>query len=203
MIKTVIFDLGGVLVRTENPEPRRLLAERFDMTYQEIVELVYGSLTAARATRGEISAQDHKRAVLQTLNLPQDSFKSFRDEFWAGDVLDQGLVELIDSLRLKYTTALLSNAWDDLRPLLESYWKIDRVFDHIFISAELGLAKPDPEIYQTVITALNQDPSEMVFIDDFIENVQAARESRMNAIHFQNREHVLNELAEYLDLELQ
>jgi putative hydrolase of the HAD superfamily len=139
---------------------------------------------------------------MRALELPLSSFKTFGDEFWGGDVLDQHLIDFIEELRGSYTTALLSNAWDDLRPLLERYWKIDGVFDHIFISAELGMAKPDPEIYQKVIDSLQQHPSEMVFIDDFIENVQAARNSGLNAIHFQDREGALLELAEYLDLEL-
>jgi HAD superfamily hydrolase (TIGR01509 family) len=76
------------------------------------------------------------------------------------------------------------------------------VFDHIFISAELGLAKPDPEIYKVVIDSLDQDPSELIFIDDFIENVKAAREANLNAIHFRNRDQALADLAEYLDLEI-
>ena len=202
MIKTVIFDLGGVLVRTENRQPRQKLAEQFGMTYEDLSNFVYGIDSANRATRGEITAADHKRIVLQKLGLPPDSFQAFGEDFWGGDVLDDHLVEFIKGLRGEYSTVLLSNAWDDLRSFLEDVWKIDGIFDHIFISSELKLAKPDPEIYQVVINRLNQDPSEMIFVDDFIENVQAAREAGLNAIHFQSREQALDELKEYLDLEL-
>ena len=97
---------------------------------------------------------------------------------------------------------MFSNAWDDLRPLLVSHWKIADAFDHIFISAELGLAKPDPRIYQAVEKEIRKDPPEMVFVDDFIENVEAAREAGWNAIHFRSREGALAELAEYLDNQL-
>ena len=202
MIKTVIFDLGGVLVRTEDRIPRQLLAEKFGMTYEEMDSLVYGSPTSKEAGEGKISAEQHKEAVLKTLGLPLDSFKSFGDEFWEGDRLDKKLVEFIEGLRGEYTTALLSNAWDDLRPLLVNLWKIDGIFDHIFISAEVKLAKPDPRIYQHVISELQQDPSEMIFVDDFIENVKAAKAEGLNAIHFRYRDQALNELAEYLDSDL-
>jgi len=202
MIQTVIFDLGGVLVRTEDRIPRQLLAEKFGMTYEEMDSLVYGSPTSKEAGEGKISAEKHKEAVLKTLGLPLDSFKSFGDEFWGGDRLDKKLVEFIEGLRGEYTTALLSNAWDDLRPLLVNLWKIDGVFDHIFISAEVKLAKPDPRIYQHVISELQQDPSEMIFVDDFIENVQAAKAEGLHAIHFRYRDQALNELAEYLDSDL-
>ncbi len=202
MIQTVIFDLGGVLVRTEDRIPRQLLAEKFGMTYEEMDSLVYGSPSSKEAGEGKISAEQHKETVLKTLGLPLDSFKSFGDEFWGGDRLDKKLVEFIEGLRGEYTTALLSNAWDDLRPLLVNLWKIDGVFDHIFISAEVKLAKPDPRIYQHVISELQQDPSEMIFVDDFIENVKAAKAEGLHAIHFRYRDQALNELAEYLDSDL-
>ncbi len=202
MIKTIIFDLGGVLVRTEDRLPRQRLAEKFGMTYEEMDQLVYGSETAKLAGRGAISAEEHKEAVLKKLDLPLDSFKSFGDEFWGGDRLDKKLIEFIQGLREEYTTALLSNAWDDLRPLLINFWKIDGIFDHIFISAELKLAKPDPRIYHHVINELGMDPAGMIFVDDFIENVEAAREAGINAIHFRSREQALIELAENLDLDL-
>ncbi len=199
MIQTVIFDLGGVLVRTEDRHPRQRLAEKFGLTYEEIDQLVYGSATSKLAGEGKISAEEHKQAILEALDLPLNSFKSFGDEFWGGDRLDKKLVDFIRDLRGEFTTALLSNAWDDLRPLLVNFWKIDGIFDHIFISAELQMAKPDPAIYQYVIHQISGDPSTMVFVDDFIENVIAAREAGLNAIHFRSREQALFELAEYLD----
>ena len=202
MIHTVIFDLGGVLVRTEDRKPRQLLAERFGMTYEELDDLVYGSLTSKQAGEGTITAEQHKESVMKALGQSLDSFKSFGDEFWGGDRLDRNLVEFIQGLRGEYTTALLSNAWDDLRPLLENYWKIAGIFDHIFISAELKMAKPDPRIFHHVINELQKEPSEMVFVDDFIENVEAAREEGVSAIHFRSRDQALFELAEYLNNDL-
>jgi putative hydrolase of the HAD superfamily len=198
MITTVIFDLGGVLLRTEDRSPRTKLAQRLGMTYEELESQVYGS---REAMKGEISAETHKRTFLKELGLPEDAMEEFGDEFWGGDRLDTVLVDFVRNLRGAYTTALLSNAWDDLRPLLINRWKIADAFDQIFISAEMGLAKPDPTIYQAVTAELKVDPAELVFVDDFIENVDAAREEGWNAVHFRSREGALVELAEYLDSE--
>lgn len=202
MITTVIFDLGGVLVRTEDRLPRQQLAERHGMSFQELEGLVYGSPTAREATVGKIPAEVHKGAVMESLGLGEEAFKEFGDSFWGGDRLDKVLVDFIRGLRGDYTTALLSNAWDDLRPLLVDFWKIADAFEEIFISGEMGMAKPDPAIYREVVKQLAVDPEEIVFVDDFIENVEAAREAGWNAIHFRTREQVLAELAEYLDNEL-
>lgn len=202
MIKTVIFDLGGVLVRTENQDPRRTLAEKHGLTYQDLSDLVYGCESAELATRGAITAEEHKETVLSELGLHPGTFPEFGEEFWGGDSLDKDLVEFIRSLQGEYRTALLSNAWDDLRPLLIDVWKIDGIFDDIFISAELKLSKPDPKIFQHVIAALDADPSTLIFVDDFVENIEAAREAGINAVHFRSREQALIELAEYLDTDL-
>jgi putative hydrolase of the HAD superfamily len=202
MITTVIFDLGGVLVRTEDRQPRQQLAETYGLTFQELEGLVYGSATAKQATIGKISADTHKNAVLESLGLPASSLKEFGDRFWGGDRLDKVLVDLIRGLQGEYTTALLSNAWDDLRPMLVNNWKIADAFDHIFISGEMGMAKPDPAIYRDAISRLAVAPAEVVFLDDFIENIEAAREAGWNAVHFRSREQALAELAEYLDNEL-
>ena len=202
MIKTVIFDLGGVLVRTENMLPRQKLAEKHGMSYQELSYLVYRTKSANLAMIGKVPAGDHQQTILKNLNLPLDSFSAFEDEFWGGDRLDSQLVDFIQGLRGEYRTVLLSNAWDNLRKLLEGLWKIDGVFDEIFISAEMGLAKPDPAIYKVVIDSLGQDPSELIFVDDFVDNIKAAREANINAIHFRNRDQALADLADYLDLEI-
>jgi putative hydrolase of the HAD superfamily len=202
MITTVIFDLGGVLVRTEDRQPRQQLAETYGLTFQELEGLVYGSATAKQATIGKISADTHKNAVLESLGLPASSLKEFGDRFWGGDRLDKVLVDLIRGFQGEYTTALLSNAWDDLRPMLVNNWKIADAFDHIFISGEMGMAKPDPAIYRDAISRLAVAPAEVVFLDDFIENIEAAREAGWNAVHFRSREQALEELAEYLDNEL-
>jgi len=202
MIKTVIFDLGGVLVRTEDREPRTRLADKFEMSYEDLSALVYGCESAEMATRGEITSEEHKENVLRDLGLPPGTFPEFGDEFWAGDSLDRHLVEFIKSLRGEYKTVLLSNAWDDLRPLLEKQWQIEGIFDHIFISAEMKTYKPDPKIFQIVIETLEQDPSELIFIDDFSENIVAAREAGIHAVQFVNKEQTLADLAEYLDLDL-
>lgn len=199
MIKTVIFDLGGVLVRTEDPRPREELARKYQLSYQQLSDMIYRSESGIRAMVGEITTEEHWENIHQTIGLQDDSMQAFEKKFWGGDQLDETLIALIAGLREEYTTALLSNAWDNLRRLLVELWDIEEVFDHIFISAEIGLAKPDPSIYQYVIRTLGHSPSEMVFLDDFPENVAAARESGMNAIHFRSREQALAELRELLD----
>ena len=198
-IRAVIFDLGGVLLRTENRTPRENLATSLGLSYDELSQVIFNSESARLATVGKVTTKAHWERVQETLNLSPDEFSRVPTEFWGGDTLDEELVEYVRSLGDNYRTALLSNAWDDLRDMVESRWKIADVFDEIIISAEVGVAKPDPRIYQLTTQRLDVAPQESVFVDDFIENVEAARAEGLYAIHFQNVDQALAALSILLD----
>jgi HAD superfamily hydrolase (TIGR01509 family) len=68
----------------------------------------------------------------------------------------------------------------------------------VIISAEVGLAKPDPRIYQLALERLGVDPPEAVFVDDFLRNVEAARAAGLHAVHFKGPEQARAELEQLL-----
>jgi len=185
-IKAIVWDLGGVLLRTEDRLPRSDLAKELDLTYDEIDQLVFSSPSARQASRGEITAAEHWHNVCGLLAWPEERVYELQNRFWGGDRLDEALLELNRSLKPDFTLALLSNNWSDLRPALKGEWQIADLFDEIIISAEVGLVKPDPRIYQLTQASLEIAPEEILFIDDFIENVDAARAQGWQAIHFRN-----------------
>src|SRR5690606_37007378 len=114
----VFFDFGGVIVRTDYQAPRQGLAEQFRMDYEDIEKLVFGggaNGSAARASVGEITEEQHWLNVMKALKLPASEVQRVRDEFFGGDVIDRSLLEFLRSLKPKYKVGLISNAWDGLR----------------------------------------------------------------------------------------
>jgi putative hydrolase of the HAD superfamily len=185
-IKAVIWDLGGVLLRTEDHAPRAALAERLGLSRQELAHMVFESEMGLRAQRGEISPEELWQWVRQTLDVPSQELRALEASFWAGDRLDRELVKFIRKLQGRYTTALLSNAWRDLRGALKEQWQIDDAFDHIIISAEEGLLKPDPQIYHRVLDRIGVPAEQAVFIDDFAKNIDGAEAVGLQGIHFRH-----------------
>jgi epoxide hydrolase-like predicted phosphatase len=120
-----------------------------------------------------------------------------RDEFFGGDVIDLNLVAFLRSLKPRYTTGLISNAWSGLRAYIVSK-KFDDAFHAMTISAEVGVTKPAAKIYQLALEQAEVQPEAAVFVDDFIENVEAARKLGMSAIHFRDAESTLAELKRLL-----
>jgi epoxide hydrolase-like predicted phosphatase len=199
LIRAVIFDLGGVLVRTEDRTSRTRLAERLGLTYMELSELVFDSQSAHKAEKGEITTEEHWNEVCRSLGLSKEECPKVPLEFWGGDAVDENLVNYLRGLRPQYKTALLSNAWDVLRQMIEETWKFADAFDQMVISAEVGMVKPEPQIYEKVVSDLNVVPAEAVFVDDFPENVASAKAVGLRAIQFISPEQTLRDLERMLD----
>jgi len=197
-IRAVIFDLGGVLVRTEDPRPRSELARRLGMNYDELSRLVFESDSARLATIGKVTTKEHWENVRLALGLSVEDFPSVRTGFWAGDALDTELVNFIRSLRPRYKTGLLSNAWDNLRRVITHTWKIADAFDDIIISAEAGMAKPNPRIYELAVQNLGIVAGEAIFVDDFSHNIEAAHQVGLQGVLFAHPKQVRQELSRLL-----
>ena len=185
MIQAIIFDVGGVLLRTENRAPRQQWEARLGLASGGAEALVFNSEMGQKAQRGNISEPELWQWIGTQLNLSVDETAAFRTGFWAGDEMDMALVAFIRQLKNRYQTAVLSNYASNLRSELTHQYGIADAFDEIIISCEEGITKPDPEIFHRALARLGRRPEEAVFIDDFLHNVQAARAVGMSAIHFQ------------------
>lgn len=199
-IKAIYFDLGGVIVRTENKVPRTQLAAEFGLTYEEMDKIAFGGGpygTGARASVGALTEEAHWVNVTRSLNLPLEHRRRIQDAFFAGDMIDWEIVNFLREARGKYKTGLISNAWDGLRPWIVSQ-KFDDAFDSMTISAEARIAKPMPGIYHSALDALGVRADESIFVDDFIENIHAAQALGLRAVHFHTAEQALSEVKQLL-----
>lgn len=196
-IRAVFFDLGGVILRTEFQAPRQRLAERLGLEYDDLAKIVFDSDSGIKATTGEISSEDHWDAILQRLKRPASELMAIRHEFFAGDIVDRTLLDYIRSLRGKYKTGLISNAWGDLRDFIVRE-KIDDAFDKLIISAEVGAAKPEPKIFQIALEQFGVRPDEAVFVDDFLINIEGCEKVGIKGIHFKDPESAVQQLKKLL-----
>jgi putative hydrolase of the HAD superfamily len=198
-IRAVFWDLGGVLVRTEDHTTRENLAIRLGMSRTELENLVFAGDSGNRAQLGEINAKQHWQNLGSNLGLSIEEMVVFQRDFWGGDQLDTALIESIRALRTRHKIGLISNAFSDLRQIITNVWNIEDAFDDMTISSETGIMKPDPRIFQIALERLDVQPQESIFIDDFPHNVDGARNINMRAIHFQTRDQTLSELENLLN----
>lgn len=198
-IQAVIWDIGGVLARTVDRQPRYQLAARFGKTYEQLEGLIWGGERGSKAQRGEISADDQWRWAVLQLGLQESQAEAFREEFFSGDMVDEELVEYIRQLHRRYKTGIISNAMSDTRSLALGKWGFGSIFDSMVFSAQAGVMKPDPRIYQLSLRELDVASQAAVFIDDFIDNVHGADAVGMRGIHFHSPDQVKVELEALLN----
>jgi putative hydrolase of the HAD superfamily len=185
MIQAVIFDVGGVLLRTEDRTPRQQWEARLGLAPGGAEALVFNSEMGQKAQLGVVAEPELWEWIGAYLNLSSAETAAFRTGFWSGDEMDKALIAYIRQLKNRYQTAIISNYASNLRPELTHQYGIADAFDEIIISCEEKVMKPDPEIFHRALARLRRSPEEAVFIDDFLHNVQAAQAVGMTAIHFQ------------------
>jgi epoxide hydrolase-like predicted phosphatase len=199
-IRAVFFDFGGVIMRTEYQSPRQKLAERFNMDYDEIDKAVFGSESARRASLGEITEEMHWSAIAKRFKQPASEMQVFRDMFFGGDVIDHSLLETIRSLRGKYHTGLISNAWSGLRDFITKEKVID-IFDTVIVSAEVGVVKPSAGIYEIALEQAKVKANEAVFVDDMPANIEACEKVGMKGVLFNDPQENLKHLKRLLKIQ--
>ncbi|MBG0788078.1 MAG: HAD family phosphatase [Anaerolineaceae bacterium] len=201
MIKAVVLDIGGVLMRTEDPSGRRLLEKRYNLPDKSVDWLVFDSEEAAASTIGKVKAEEAWRSVQKKLDLSGEQMAEFIELFWAGDVFDQAAFDYLSSLSPEFITGILSNAWEGARDgFVQRYGMIEgQTVDHIMISCEEGVRKPDPEIYRRLKKTLGVEYDEILFVDDFIKNVEGAQALGIQAIHYRPGMNLINQIKSRLE----
>ncbi len=200
-IRAVIFDFGGVLVRMVDDRPRQQLASQLGVTLSRLDELVFSSLSAQQASRGEITVDMHWEEVRKALHIEPEAMPAFLDKYWSADDVNWELLDYIRKLKPAYKIGLLSNAWDNLRQTMHERWHIDGLFDELVISAEVKMVKPDPRIFHLALERIACLPAESIYVDDMEENVMAARREGLLAIHHRETRSTISALEQYLAME--
>ncbi len=170
--RAVILDLGNVLVFHDNSLLFRRLAARAGLPPVEAERRLSGASWTA-ANRGLLGAEGLRREVCGALgmDLPAGEFNAL----WSSHfTVHEEVLPRVEGLAGRVKLVLLSNTnvlhieW--LRPRLP----VLRRFEHLVLSCEVGLVKPEPAIYQEALKRAGCEPHEAAFFDDIPEFVQAA-----------------------------
>jgi epoxide hydrolase-like predicted phosphatase len=196
-LKAVIFDVGGVFIRTHSRAGREKWAAKFGLDPGEFENFVFGGESGRQAQLGQKTGAAHWRWLGDYFGLTETELLELQRDFFAGDSFNKPLLEQVIRLRQAgYRTGLLSNFWDSARQFWAEVHPFAENFDDIVISAEVGLMKPDPRAYYLAARRLGVVPPETLFVDDFIENIAGARAAGMQTLHFTDPEAAQRELAE-------
>lgn len=204
-IKTILFDFGGVLYKTPNIQWmnrwKRLIGLHDDPQVTEILTNPNGSQVVTDICLGKVSEDEIWRLMAEQWQVSPNLIKRLRRQVFSKSQLNRKMVNFLAELQQDYQTGILSNAGDQTRMLMEKVFKLDRYVEDIIISAEEGVVKPDPAIYQIAMDRLNARPETTLFLDDYLENVLSARDFGMKAVQFFNNRQALQTVRDELEKE--
>ncbi|MEZ5361985.1 MAG: HAD family phosphatase [Bryobacterales bacterium] len=187
MIRTLLFDLGDVLVKLDFDRLYRAAATRCGREPEQVREQMRAADVAGPYERGEIdSAEFHRRCDAQ-LGLGQDlaAFSTMWSDMFSPDELVSP--ELIEALLPRYNLAILSNTNVLHYEKLRNDYPIVRLFPRAILSYEVGAMKPAPAIYEAALAATGSRPEECFFTDDRAENIAGALAMGIHAERFEGQ----------------
>lgn len=177
MIRALIFDCFGVLITDALQQIRSELMREDPEAAREVSDIV------AANNRGLMEPAESSRQIAALMGI---TIGDLRDRIGRGEERNEALFAQISLYRASYKTALLSNIAGSSLTRRFPAGELEKYFDLVAASAEIGHAKPDREAYLYVSDRLGVLPEECIFIDDKASFCAAAEAEGMHSIVYED-----------------
>jgi putative hydrolase of the HAD superfamily len=195
VIKTVIFDLGRVLVDFDFMRGYQTMSEISGLEVDEVRRRFHSSGIANEFESGAITELEFETRTQKMLgiSIPHEQF----EEIWFSVFLPGTLMpeKVVEGIRRNHRTVLLSNTNAMHFRGLKRQYPILGHFDAYVLSHEVGAMKPLPAIYEAAIRAAGCQPAECFFTDDIAEYAEGARRHGIDAVQFTSAAQAMGELS--------
>lgn len=205
MIKTIVFDFGGILINLDFQAAfsniKQLFNAPLDEPIPEAIQTILDEYEVGAFGEGSFM---HRLQRLRTYVISERQIS----DAWNSMLVDlpKSRLDWLLELRKNYTLLLLSNTnhthieW--VRKYLRDQYGItnfeETYFDHVIYSHDIKLSKPGTTIYNTVAEKYNLNLAESLFIDDSQANVDGAHKAGWQAVRHDSTEEIREQLEYYL-----
>lgn len=198
MIKAAIFDWGGVIALNPGGGWLNILADKLGISLEELLTH-WRAAGYSDLSKGMINVEEFWSRFEKSYgrDLPQD-----KDEIWSqGSALTPipEMLTFVEELKQRgLKVAILSNTVPPMSKLTRAS-NLYELFDPVVLSDEIGMVKPDNEIYEYTLSKLGVEGSECIFIDDLPRNLDAAQKQGMHTIlATNNTQNIISDIRELL-----
>lgn len=196
-IHAVLFDIGGVLSLYTDFKTYLKWEEQLGLPQKGLFKIIYENPVSQQATLGKATTEDVWQEVGRRLDLSPTEMSKMQEEIWSGYEWNTHLLDFIRSLKPDYKTGVLSDAWANAGEGMADVINHD-LFDVIVFSSEVGMQKPDPEIYRLALSRLKVKPQEAIFLDDRERNVDGALSVGMHGLLFTETHQAIQDIKRLL-----
>lgn len=181
-IKVIAFDFWGVFATLDHPMYAYMNKRGIDpKKYSESIHNLIIAHDLGKLTEQKLLEQCSK---IIGLELPYELCRfTFRKE-----LLNKNLIEIVKKLKSQYKLVLFSN---NSKEYCETYLfgtGLDKLFDDLILSYQVGFRKPAKEMYKLLIQRVGVRPEEILFVDDEISKFKVAEELGIKTFQYKNGE---------------
>jgi len=191
-IKAIIFDLGNVIINLDMPATDRAFRSLLGSNYEAAMAQLNERNIFNRYEKGEISSNQFVQSIADAASVSDlEAIKAA----WNAMLLDipAERFEILSQAQKQYRTFCLSNTnelhIDFVYHQLKQKNKLDNLdqfFEKVYLSHEMGMRKPDEEIFLKVIKEQGLDPNSTLFIDDTAGHLEGAKKTGLQTLHMAN-----------------
>ncbi len=191
--QAVVFDWGNVIAFDDRSVVVDFICGALQISETEFEDANLEKRKAVKAGKTDIDFWcDY--AKKKGVQLPKDWGQKYTAALKASVGADPEMYLLIDQLKKnEIRVGLLSNINDRYITLMRDFGFYEP-FEPCLLSCEIGLEKPNPKVYELLLQTMHLPPQDIVFIDDKVENVEAAKEMGIDAILFESERKLKGEL---------
>jgi len=199
----LLVDYGGVLT-TNVWDSFRAFCEAEGIDREEVKRAFRDRPEAMALLRrleaGELTEEEFSPLFGPIIGVREDRTAGLVDRLFAGMEPEEEMIEALRRARAAgLKTGLISNSWGRGRYDRDSF---SELFDGVVISGEVGLHKPQPEIFRLGAERVGLTPEQCVFVDDLRENCEGAEAVGMTAVLHRGADASLERLEELLGVPL-
>jgi glucose-1-phosphatase len=180
-----LFDLGNTLIKLAYERVLENICRDSSVKRDELIEILEEPGGYRDMERGAVTFLDFYELVVDKSGYRGSArdFHTIWSDFFDGPIL--GIEGLLERIRARYRVGFLSNSNEvHAEEIPKKFAALFQKDDRFIFSHRFKVAKPDPEIFRRALEVLGAQAPQVVFIDDLIENVTAARSIGMQAFQF-------------------
>jgi glucose-1-phosphatase len=191
-LRTVIFDLGGVIVDLDVEKTMKGFAQLSGFSLQKVKDLYASQQIFRDFEKGLITETDFRQGLRNLFSSDKVTDEEI-DRVWNGMLLGapRSRLQFMQALKDRYLVVILSNTnsihvremYERILPRFANAASFEPFVHQVYFSHDIHLCKPDHEVFRFVLNAHNLLPQETVFLDDNLDNLAAAQDLGINVEH--------------------
>lgn len=170
MIRTIFFDMYGVIVKESKGNFIPYIFQYFPkQEHERLVRQIKEEQLFTKAGNGEISSEHF--LTLLGFKDPQYHMKNYLEKYLT---LDEEFITFAEKYSANYNFVLVSNDISEWSAYLTEYYRLNKYFRCKIVSGDVNCRKPDKRIFSIALEGSKSEPQDCIFIDNNINNLDAA-----------------------------